>query len=51
MFLGVGLVLARLVEPGNATPPLGSAMLQENGDDLLLEGSLVGYLTLELANG
>ena len=51
MFLGLGLVLSRLVEPGNAPPPLGSAMLQEDGDDILLEGTLVEYLTLELANG
>ena len=51
MFLGMGLVLARLVEPGNAPPPLGSAMLQENGDDILLDDTLVGYITLELANG
>lgn len=51
MFLGFGLVLSRLVEPGNAVPPLGSALLIEDGDDLLLEDSLTGYITLELANG
>jgi hypothetical protein len=51
MFIGLALVLADLIEPGNVVPPIGSALLTETGVDILLEDSLTGYLTLEIANG